>query len=224
MRVLALHSWDIGITEARSLQSDLATRVARSLCFSGNPRYIAGADLSVDRVRGRGRAAVVVLSYPELELAEVRIAEGELDWPYVPGFLSFREAPLVLAACRGLDITPDMLIVDGQGVAHPRGLGLASHLGLFLDIPTIGCAKSLLCGAHGVLDEVRGVSADVVYGGEVVAAALRTRDGVRPVYVSVGHKVDLASAVEWVLHCSVGYRLPEPTRLAHLAAGGRLPW
>ncbi|MBE9506124.1 MAG: endonuclease V, partial [Chloroflexi bacterium] len=107
--------------------------------------------------------------------------------------------------------------------AHPRGLGLASHLGLFLDIPTIGCAKSLLCGVHGAQDEARGASTDVVYGDEVVAAALRTRDGVRPVYVSVGHKVDLASAVEWVLHCTGRYRLPEPTRLAHLAAGGRLP-
>lgn len=223
MRVLDLHSWSVGTTEARSLQRDLATRVVRSRCLSGDPRYVAGVDLSVDRVRGRGRAAVVVISYPGLQTVEVQIAEGKLDWPYVPGFLSFREAPLVLAACRKLDITPDLLIVDGQGVAHPRGLGLASHLGLFLDTPTIGCAKSLLCGAHGALDEVRGAATEVVYGGEVVAAALRTRDGVKPVYVSVGHKVDLASAVEWVLHCTGRYRLPEPTRLAHLVAGGRYP-
>jgi deoxyribonuclease V len=222
MRVLDLHGWDIGTTEAGILQRDLATRVVRSRCLSASPRYVAGADLSVDRVRGRGRAAVVVLSYPDLQTVEVRTAAGELYWPYVPGFLSFREAPLVLAACRELDITPDLLIVDGQGVAHPRGLGLASHLGLFLDIATIGCAKSLLCGVHGALDEGRGASADVVYAGEVVAAALRTRDGVGPVYVSIGHKVDLASAVEWVLHCTGRYRLPEPTRLAHLVAGGRL--
>ena len=175
MHVLDLHSWSVGTTEARGLQRDLATRVVRSRCLSGNPRYVAGADLSVDRVRGRGRAAVVVVSYPGLQTVEVQTAEGELGWPYVPGYLSFREAPLVLAACRKLEITPDMLIVDGQGVAHPRGLGLASHLGLFLDIPTIGCAKSLLCGAHGVLDERRGAFTGVVYDGEVVGAALRTR-------------------------------------------------
>ena len=223
MRVLDLHGWDIGTTEAGSLQRDLATRVVRSRCLCASPQYVAGADLSVDRVRGRGRAAVVVLSYPDLQTVEVRTAEGELDWPYVPGFLSFREAPLVLAACRELETSPDLLIVDGQGVAHPRGLGLASHLGLFLDIATIGCAKSLLCGAYGVLDEARGASTDVVYHDEVVAVALRTRAGVRPVYVSIGHKVNLASAVEWVLHCSGRYRLPEPTRLAHLAAAGRLP-
>ena len=140
----------------------------------------------------------------------------------MPGFLSFREAPLILSACRELTVVPDLLLVDGQGIAHPRGLGLASHLGLFLDLPSVGCAKSLLCGTHEVLDATRGSFAELVYKSETVGAAVRTRTGVKPVYVSIGHKIDLATAVEWVLHCSGKYRLPEPTRLAHIAAGGRV--
>jgi len=222
MRVLNLHSWEISTTEAGALQRDLATRVVRSRCFSVQPRHVVGVDVSVDRVHGTARAAVVVLSYPALLPVEVQTVEGGLEWPYVPGFLSFREAPLILSACRELTVVPDLLLVDGQGIAHPRGLGLASHLGLFLDLPSVGCAKSLLCGTHEVLDATRGSFAELVYKSETVGAAVRTRTGVKPVYVSIGHKIDLATAVEWVLHCSGKYRLPEPTRLAHIAAGGRV--
>ena len=145
-----------------------------------------------------------------------------LYFPYIPGLLSFREAPLILAACEQLDLIPDLVLVDGQGIAHPRRFGLASHLGLFLNIPTIGCAKSLLCGAHEIPDSEPGNYAEIIDKSEIIGAALRTKPGVKPVYVSIGHKIDLETAIRWVMNCCRGYRLPEPARLAHLAAGGNL--
>jgi len=148
--------------------------------------------------------------------------EGKVDFPYIPGLLTFREAPLALAAFERLEIAPGLILFDGQGVAHPRRMGLASHLGLFLDTPAIGCAKSRLCGSHAILGSEVGSYAELVDGDEVIGAALRTKAGVKPVYVSIGHKISLESAIHWVMRCCCGYRLPEPTRLAHLAAGGRL--
>jgi len=159
---------------------------------------------------------------PDLQLVEVKCVEGKPGFPYVPGLLSFREAPLVLGALECLTITPDLLLADGQGVAHPRRFGLACHLGLLADLPAIGCAKSVLRGRHGPLGTERGSWATLEDEGEVVGAALRTRDAVSPIYVSVGHKVDLPSALRWALSCCAGYRMPEPTRLAHQAAAGRL--
>jgi deoxyribonuclease V len=220
MRVLKLHEWDVSTSEARQLQRGLATSVVRSRCLVLPPRYIAGVDVSIDRVRRRGRAAVVVLSFPALTPVEVQITEGEVAWPYVPGLLSFREMPLVLAACEKVRIAPDMVLVDGHGIAHPRRFGLASHLGFFLDVPTVGCAKSLLCGTHQPLARERGATAPIVDQGEVVGAVVRTKDDVRPIYVSIGHRCGFADAVESVLQCTGTYRLPEPTRLAHRAAGG----
>jgi deoxyribonuclease V len=132
------------------------------------------------------------------------------------------DPPLILDACEKLCNTPDIILVDGQGIAHPRRLGLASHLGLFLDTPTIGCAKSILCGRHEPVGDSVGSHAELVDNGEIIGAALRTRVGVKPIYVSIGHKIDLASALYWVAKCCRGYRLPEPTRLAHFAAGGKL--
>ncbi len=220
MRVLKLHEWDVSTAQAAVLQRDLARKVVRSRCLFSEPRLVAGCDLAVDRLRGRGRAAVVVLSVPSMEQVEVRLAEGPLTWPYVPGYLSFRECPLVLEAFSLLAVVPDVVLVDGQGIAHPRRFGLASHLGLCLDLPAVGCAKSLLCGVCEQPGAEPGSTAEVRDGGDVVAVALRTRSGSRPVFVSIGHKTDLAGAVEWVLHCTDRHRLPEPTRLAHLAAGG----
>jgi len=153
---------------------------------------------------------------------ETGVAEMRVSFPYVPGLLSFREIPLILAACEGIESTPDLFIADAQGIAHPRRMGLASHLGLCLGIPTVGCAKSILCGRYGDLGDERGERAPLIDGGEVVGMALRTRCGVKPVYVSVGHKVDLDEACRWVLDCCRGYRLPEPTRLAHRAASGKI--
>jgi deoxyribonuclease V len=186
------------------------------------PRYIAGVDISVGKTGKIATGTVVVLSYPELEIVEIKTARGNLGFPYIPGLLSFRELPLTLAAFEKLNVTPDLVLVDGQGVAHPRRFGIASHLGLFLDIPTIGCAKSLLCGDCIEPDTESGSYAEVIDKDETIGVALRTRSGVKPVYVSIGHKTDLHTAIQWVLKCSRGYRLPEPTRLAHQAAGGNL--
>jgi len=221
MEVRRLHGWQLGITQALDTQRRLTTQVSRSSEVS-TPHFIAGVDIAVSKAEGMATGAVVVLQYPELRVVETKVARGRLDFPYIPGLLSFREAPLTLDACQRLTVTPDLFLVDGQGIAHPRRLGLASHLGLFLDAPTIGCAKSLLCGSHQVPGIEPGSYAEVVDGSETIGAAVRTKLGVKPVYVSIGHKVDLQTAIHWVLKCCRGYRLPEPARLAHLAAGGNL--
>jgi deoxyribonuclease V len=221
MEVIRHHDWQVSATQALEIQNKLAARVSR-VGEVISPRLIAGVDISVGKRDGVSTGAVVVLSYPELDLVETRVVTDQLGFPYVPGLLSFREAPLILAACEKLDVSPDLIMVDGQGIAHPRRMGLASHLGLFLDTPTIGCAKSRLCGRHDVPGAEPGSCADLVDGGEVIGAVLRTKTGVNPLYVSIGHRIDLPEAVRWVLACCRGYRLPEPTRLAHLAAGGNL--
>jgi len=221
MEILRLHEWQVTTARAREIQLELAPRVSRE-GTEINPRLIAGMDISVDRWSKTGTAATVVLSYPALEIVEVQVATGRLDFPYVPGLLTFREAPLVLAACAKLKVTPDLFIVDGQGFAHPRRIGLASHLGLCLDVPTIGCAKSRLCGEYDGPALEQGSFSELKDGDEVIGAALRTRSGVKPVFVSVGHKISLHEAVRWTLACCRGYRIPEPTRLAHQAAGGFL--
>jgi deoxyribonuclease V len=185
-------------------------------------RLIAGIDISSPDARGIARGAAVVLRYPEFSIVEAKVVEGKVTFPYIPGLLSFRESPLILAACEKLCNVPDLILIDGQGIAHPRKLGLASHVGLFLDLPTVGCAKSILCGQHGLVGEEAGSYSELLDNGEVIGAALRTKSGVKPIYVSVGHRIDLASALQWVTKCCRGYRLPEPTRLAHLAAGGML--
>ena len=221
MKVEKLHSWQVGISQALAIQARLAARVSKTSEVK-NPRFIAGADISVGRTQGLATGAVVVVRYPEMKPVEVKIVKQRLAFPYIPGLLSFREAPLVLAACEKLAVIPDLILVDGQGMAHPRRMGLASHLGLFLDIPTIGCAKSRLCGRHEEPGNEPGSYAELVDNGEVIGAALRTKLNVKPVYVSIGHKIDLKAAIYWVLECCRGYRLPEPARLAHLAAGGSL--
>jgi len=221
VKIDRLHSWQVNYAEALDTQLRLAAQVSRRSEVI-TPRFIAGVDISAGGAQGMATGAVVVLNYPELRLVETKLAQGTLNFPYIPGLLSFRESPLVLDACQRLTITPDLILVDGQGIAHPRRMGLASHLGLFLNTPTIGCAKSLLCGEHKVPGETPGSYAEVIDNGETIGAALRTKLGVKPVYVSIGHKVDLQTAICWVMNCCRGYRLPEPTRLAHLAAGGNL--
>ncbi len=216
-----LHGWGLSVAEAMEIQRRLAAEVSKN----GEvmvPRFIAGVDISVSKARRITTGAVVVLSYPDLRVVETKVVIGELDFPYIPGLLSFRESPLTLAACERLSITPDLIMVDGQGIAHPRRFGFASHLGLFLDTPTIGCAKSLLCGSYEMPGAESGSYTEVIDRDEVIGVALRTKPGVKPIYVSVGHRIDLANAIHWVLECCRGYRLPEPTRLAHLAAGGAL--
>jgi len=221
MKVKRLHSWRLGINEAKETQRRLATRVSRNSEVIA-PRFIAGLDISAGKAQGVATGTAVVLDYPELRVVETQVAQGRLDFPYIPGLLSFRESPLTLAACEQLSIIPDLILVDGQGVAHPRRFGLASHLGLFLDMPTIGCAKSLLCGSHEEPGVEPGSYVEITDRGEAIGVALRTKLGVKPVFVSTGHKIDLETAVHWVLECCRGYRLPEPLRLAHLAAAGNL--
>ena len=212
-----VHSLDLSPGEARRLQGELAPRVVEGppLDLSG-VRYVAGADVSTQG--DRGYATVVVLSFPELSVVEVRGFEAPLGFPYVPGLLAFREIPPVVGALEAVESEVDILILDAHGLAHPRGMGLASHLGLFLDVPTVGCAKSRLVGVHEEPGEKKGSMADLVHRNRVVGKVVRTRARVSPVYVSVGNRTDLDSAVELVLACSPKYRLPETTRQAHNAA------
>lgn len=185
-----------------------------------NVRYVAGLDVSPPDSDGLVQGAVVVLSYPDLEVVEVSISEQTPTFPYVPGLLSFRETPVLLEALASLATTPDLLVLDAQGYAHPRRFGLACHLGVLADMPTIGCAKSLLVGGYDELDEKRGAKAEIRHKGEVIGLALRSRTGVAPIFISIGHKIDLASASRWVLSCCTGYRQPQTTRMAHAIAGG----
>ena len=222
MDLLDLHPWSVSPKEAIAIQRELAGRVVRRGRLR-NVRRIAGVDISVDRARGLGTGAVVVLSYPELEPVEVAVEQAPLTFPYVPGLLSFREVPVLRHAFARIGGPIDLLLVDGQGLAHPRRFGLACHLGLLLDVPAIGCAKSRLIGDAGHLAETQGSRADLIDKGEPIGSVLRTRAGVKPLFVSIGHRISLPEAEGWVLRCCRGYRLPEPTRLAHLAAAGRLP-
>jgi deoxyribonuclease V len=175
---------------------------------------VAGTDVGFDRRRGLTRAAVVVLSLPALETVDEAVAEIPTRFPYVPGLLSFREIPALLAAFEILATTPDAVLCDGQGRAHPRRFGLACHLGVLLDLPTAGVAKSRLVGTHGPVPAARGSWTRLEDGGEVVGAVLRTRAGVRPVYVSIGHRLDLGRCIDLVMACTGRYRLPETTRRA----------
>jgi len=217
-----LHPWDVSPKEAIAIQRELAAQIVRR----GRPagvRRIAGVDCSVDRPRGRATGAVVVLSYPDLEVIEVAVAEAPLTFPYVPGLLSFRETPVLREAFRRLAGPIDLLLVDGQGLAHPRRFGIACHLGLLLDVPSIGVAKSRLLGEHSPLGDEAGSRSGLLDGRDVIGGVLRTKTGVKPLYVSIGHRISLREAEAWVLRCCRGYRLPEPARLAHQAAGGRAP-
>ncbi len=215
-----LHQWDVSAAEARELQRRLASRIIAS----GGPasvRTVAGVDVAAGRSAGSGRAAIVVLSYPGLAEVERSTVELPLPFPYVPGLLSFREAPLVLAAYDRLTVRPDLLLVDGQGIAHPRRFGLASHLGLWLDLPSVGCAKSRLVGEYDQPGEAAGATAPLIDGGERIGAVVRTRAATRPLFVSPGHLIGIDEAVAWTLACCRGRRLPEPTRLADMVSKGK---
>lgn len=214
MQFKRLHDWDLTTTEAREFQKQLAAQV-NVVHPLGPWETVAGADVSYNKFSEHLYAAVVVLKAGTFELIERVGVKAEARFPYVPGLLSFREAPAVLEAFEKLTVTPDVVLCDGQGYAHPRRIGLACHLGLWLGLPTIGCAKSRLCGEFEPLGPKRGDRSPLVDHDEVVGSVVRTRDRVQPVYVSPGHLCDLEGAVATVLACSVKYRLPVPSRLAH---------
>ena len=217
MNVLELHSLDLSPAEARRLQGEIASRVIEGPPLDlSRVRYVAGADVSTQG--DLGYATVVVLSFPDLSVVEVRGYESRLTFPYVPGLLAFREIPSVVGALREVESEVDAVIFDAHGLAHPRGMGLASHLGLFIDVPSVGCAKSRLVGEHEEPGPEKGDTADLVYRKKVVGKVVRTRPRVSPVYVSVGNRIDLVSSVDLVLQCCTRYRLPETTRQAHNAA------
>ncbi len=218
MRYLQLHPWNVSVHEAAEIQRTLRRQVSLVGEFD-EPRLVAGVDISIPRGSDSGRAAVVILSYPEFALVEVRRAVRTLDMPYIPGFLSFRETPIALDAFEQVRNEPDVVLVDGQGIAHPRGLGIAAHLGLLLAKPTVGCAKSRLIGSYiePVLEK-GSVSPLLDRDGNRIGDVVRTKTGVKPLFVSPGHLISLDGAVEAVLKCTTTYRLPEPTRMAHIMA------
>jgi deoxyribonuclease V len=213
-----IHRWDVDPPEAEKIQRELAQRVIREDRL-GEVHTIVGIDISANEHTGIARAALVALAYPELSVLERVRHEEALRFPYIPGLLSFREVPSILAGFEKLQHMPDLLMVDGQGIAHPRRCGIASHLGVLLDLPSIGCAKSLLTGRmSGTLGEAVGARVPVVAGREVIGMALRTRARSNPMIISLGHRISLETAVQYVLDCCRGYRLPEPTRQAHNTA------
>lgn len=211
--------WRLTPKEAAALQAALSPLVVRENRL-GAVRRVAGIDVGFEASGTIARAAVAVLSFPELALVETAIARLGVSFPYVPGLLSFREAPVVLAALRQLSAPPDLLLYDGQGIAHPRRLGIASHLGLLTGTPSIGVAKTRLIGVHGEVPMVRGGWTALTDKGETIGAVLRTRSGVKPLFVSIGHGVSLPGAIGWVMACTTRYRLPETTRWAHRLASG----
>jgi deoxyribonuclease V len=210
------HAWDISPAEAVALQKELASLV-RARQMGGPVRLVAGTDCAFIEGGSRVVAAAVLCDARTMAVVETATATARCEMPYIPGLLSFREAPAVLAAVRKLARPADLLLCDGQGIAHPRGIGLASHVGLLAEMPTVGVAKSRLCGEHRAPGPRRGCRTQLRLGGSVVGAVVRTRTAVRPLFVSVGHLVTLEQAVRWTLRCCRGFRLPEPNRLAHHA-------
>jgi len=216
--IAKLHPWDLSPEEAVRVQTELRTRLV--LSWDNRPvTAIGGVDVSIKTESTR--AAIVVLRYPDLTPLEGILADTPLIFPYIPGLLAFREGPAVLAAWAKLQNKPDLLMFDGQGIAHPRGIGIASHMGLWLERPTIGVAKSRLYGRHAEIGPGRGDRADLLdKQGNIIGTVLRTRERTNPLYISPGHLIDVETAMEFVQTCLTSYRLPEPTRWAHKVAGG----
>ena len=209
------HRWPKSYKEAVRLQERLRSRLTLG-DRTGDVRIVAGADVSYDKGNDYYHAAVVALTFPDMEMIEETHASGKAPFPYIPGLLAFREGPIVIKALKKLKSVPDVLIIDGHGIAHPRGFGIASHLGVLTGIPSIGCAKSVLVGEFLEPGKKRGAKSPLVYKGEEVGRALRTKEKVKPVFVSVGHMVSLDTACEIAIKCCTKYRLPEPTRRAHI--------
>ncbi|MBW4670831.1 MAG: deoxyribonuclease V [Cyanomargarita calcarea GSE-NOS-MK-12-04C] len=221
MKIYQRHSWSLTVDEAIAIQEQLKTEVITENKFKEPVQYVAGVDMGFEANGTISHAAVAVLSFPDLQLVETSVARRPTSFPYIPGFLSFREIPAVLDALEKVKITPDIILCDGQGIAHPRRFGIACHLGVLVDIPTIGVAKSLLVGKYEELAETRGSRQPLIHKDEVIGAVLRTRTGVKPLYISSGHRISLATAIDYVMRCTPKYRLPETTRIADKIASAK---
>lgn len=213
------HSWDLSPKQAIDLQRRLSGEVVTRDDFAP-PATIAGVDVGFEQSGRVTRAAVAVLRFPSLQPLAQAVARQPTRFPYVPGLLSFREIPTILQALQQLESPPDMLLCDGQGLAHPRRFGLACHLGLLTDIPSIGVGKTRLIGSHAPVPERKGSWVPLIDRGEEIGAVLRTRQGVKPIYVSIGHRIALATAIHYVMAATTRYKLPETTRAAHRLASG----
>ena len=220
MKIKKHHSWDLTYQQAVALQKSLAAKIICKDMF-GTVKKIAGVDVKYIKDTNRFICAIIIFSYPTLEIIEIKYSESIPGFPYIPGLLSFREGPVIEKCFKKIRNVPDIIFFDGHGLCHQRRLGLASHLGLLLDLPSIGCAKKKLCGSYDeyLLGSERGdysdiTDKDVAGRDEVIGAALRTRVGVKPVFISTGHKISLASAIQYTISVS-RFKIPEPTRLAH---------
>ncbi|MBD2297780.1 deoxyribonuclease V [Nostoc sp. FACHB-87] len=221
MKIYQLHTWPQTLEEAITIQESLREQVITEDQLPETISYVAGVDMGFTEEGTISRAAVAVLSFPDLKVVETALAHRPTSFPYIPGFLSFREIPAVLDALAKIQTVPDIILCDGQGIAHPRRFGIASHLGVILDMPTIGVAKSLFIGKHQELPETRGSWQPLIHQGETIGAVLRTSFGVKPLYISSGHKISLTTAIDYVLRCTPKYRLPETTRVADKLASNR---
>jgi len=221
MKISQRPTWPQTLEEAITIQENLCEQVITQDGFPEPIRYVAGVDMGFTADGTISRAAVAVLNFPDLQVVETALAYRPTSFPYIPGFLSFREIPAVLDALEKIQTAPDVILCDGQGIAHPRRFGIASHLGVILDMPTIGVAKSLLIGKHEELPDTRGSWQPLINQGETIGAVLRTRTGVKPLYISSGHKISLSTAIDYVLRCTPKYRLPETTRVADKLASDR---
>lgn len=213
MKYLNLHSWEVSPQEAIKIQKDLKSKISLKKSFSKIDK-IAGADVSY--YQNKMIAGVIIFEFPNLKIIERQSFVSSINFPYIPGLLTFREGPSLLAAFKKIKNEPDIILFDGQGIAHPRRMGIATHLGLFLGKPAIGCAKSRLSGKYTSVGEEKGDCTLLKDGKEILGAVLRTRKRVKPIFVSPGHKIDLSNSIEIILKCMVKYRLPLPVREAHI--------
>ncbi|MGB3639732.1 MAG: deoxyribonuclease V [Rivularia sp. (in: cyanobacteria)] len=221
MQINQRHDWNLTTSEAKVIQEELQKEVITEDKFEKPVKYVAGVDMGFEDNGKTSRAAVAVLSFPDLQLQEQSIAKRPTSFPYIPGFLSFREIPAVLEALQKINTIPDIILCDGQGIAHPRRMGIASHLGVIIDLPTIGVAKSWLIGDYKEVSQEKGSWQPLIHKNETIGAVLRTRSNVKPVYVSSGHRISLPTAIDYVLRCTPKYRLPETTRIADKLASDR---
>ena len=220
MQIKQRHHWNLNTQQAKAIQLELAQQVSQHDEF-GEVKLIAGTDVGFEDNFSITRAAIAVLSFPELELIEYQVAKRPTSMPYIPGYLSFRECPALLMAMEKLQHSPDLILCDVQGIAHPRRFGIASHLGVLTNMPTIGVAKSRLIGQHATVGEQKGDWQPLTDNNDTIGAAMCTRDNTLPLYISPGHKVSTATAIDFVLNSCTRYKLPETTRWADAIASNK---